>query len=313
MGLVRRMRSRRRYRRMARALVELDRVDRRYGTGARPPVPAPRRSGIDPTAGVAIAVVLVFLALAAGPRLVLVPGFPAPAPGAGDAPLLTDLGYPSLPVDALHPRRVLPPVGTTATGAHAFLETLPDGTPVAFDPCRPVHYVMNPDGMPDGGRELVREAVAEISAATGLAFVDDGATTERWSDYREPVQPLQYGERWAPVLIDWVEDREVASVGEEIAGVASPYSIAPTGPGSARYVTGEVGLHRLWFAESLTDPDAAAVARGVVLHELGHLVGLDHAADPAEVMHATSATVRLGPGDRQGLAVLGAGDCHADT
>jgi hypothetical protein len=72
-----------------------------------------------------------------------------------------------------------------------------------------------------------------------------------------------------------------------------------------------VGLSRTWFAESLADPETAAVARGVVLHELAHLVGLDHVEDPAEV--ATSATVALGPGDRQGLAAVGAGACHFDT
>jgi hypothetical protein len=312
------MQARRHYRRMAGALAELDRVHRMHGPGA--PVAAPPRRPrrpVDATAGVALVVVGVFLALAASglvaPRFVTVPGSAAPAPDAVTPLLPAGSGYPPLPADALNPRRVLPSVRTADTGAHGFIETKPDGTPVGFDPCRPVHYVLNPAGMPAGGADLVREALGEVSAATGLRFVDDGVTTERFGQYREAIQPARYGPRWAPVLIDWVEERELAFVGEEIAGAASPHSVAPTGPGSERYVTGVVGLSRPWFAEALADPGSAAVARGIVLHELGHLVGLDHVEDPTEVMHATSATVGLGPGDRKGLAAAGATDCHADT
>jgi hypothetical protein len=298
---------------MARALAELDRVDRLHGMGAPVAAPPrrPRRPRIDLTAGVAIFVVVAFLALAT-PRLTTVAGSAAPAPGAGLASTLAAAGYPPLPADASF-RRVLPAVDAAATGKHVFLATEPDGTPVGFDPCRPVHYVVNPDGMPAGGRPLLQEALAEIGAATGLAFVDDGSTDERLAEDRHPVQPQRYGMRWAPVLITWADDRELAFVGEDLAGVAAPYSVAPTGPGSERYVTGDVALNRGWFAEALTDPGSAAVARGVVLHELGHLVGLDHVEDPAEVMHATSETRGLGPGDRQGLAALGAADCHSDT
>jgi hypothetical protein len=306
-GIVEGVRARRRYRRMARALAELDGLDRRYGLGALPPPARPRRR-LDPTAAVALVVVLLFLALAT-PRFVTVSGEARPV---ADAPPVLSGGYPPLPADAGH-RRVLPPVRTAATGAHVFLDTRPDGSPVRFDPCRPVRYVVNPEGMPDGGAQLLRESIAEISAATGLAFVDEGTTTERLIENRDGVQEERYGQRWAPVLIAWPDDSGLAFAGEEIAGVASPHLVAPRGRGSERYVTGFVGLNRTYFAEALADPAAAAAARGIVLHELGHLVGLAHAEDPAEVMHATSTTVGLGPGDRQGLAVLGAGDCHTDT
>jgi hypothetical protein len=311
-GFVQRLQARRRYRQMMRALAELDRVDRLHGLGAPVATRARPRPRIDLTAGVAIAVVVAFLVLAAASRMVPVAGTAAPAHDVPTAAELASAGYPPLPADASF-RRLLPAVDAGATGDHAFLATEPDGSPVGFDPCRPVRYVVNPDGMPAGGLPLLHAAIAEISAATGLAFVDDGATTERLAEDRAPMQPGRYGVRWAPVLIDWVEDWEVAFVGEHIAGVASPHPMAPSGPGSERYVTGSVGLSRAWFADALADPGTVAVARGVVLHELGHLVGLDHVEDPAEVMHATSATVGLGPGDRHGLAAVGGGDCHSDT
>ena len=281
-------------------------------------VAGPRRQGAYITAGVAIAVVLVVVAPTAlrwvTPGVVVVPGSASPEAGTPDPPPRTGGEYPPLPADSRYPDRVLPPVHPVATGERAFNSTHPDGSPIRFDPCRPLHWVLNPDGMPDGGERLLRDAIAEISAATGLAFVDDGVTTERVSDDREPVQPQRYGDRWAPVLVDWVDNAEVAYPDEEVYGVASRYVVAPSGtPASARYVSGWVGLNRAWFTAALADPGRAPVARGIMLHELAHLVGLDHVEDPTQVMHATSETTGLGDGDREGLAIAGAGSCYADT
>jgi Matrixin len=311
-GWVQSVQARRRYRRMARALAELDRVDRLQGLGAPVVAPARPRPRIDLTAGVAIVVVVVFLVLAAAAQMGPVAGTAAPARDVPTATELAAAGYPPLPADASF-RRLLPEVDAPGSGEHAFVATAPDGTPVGFDPCRPLHFVVNPDGMPDGGLPLLRGAIAEISAATGLVFVDDGFTMERISEDREPVQPQRYGTRWAPVLVVWADDRELAFVGQEVAGLAAPYEVAPSGPGSERYVTGVVALNSTWFAAALRDPEMAAVARGVALHELGHLVGLDHVEDQAQVMHATSDTTGLGQGDRAGLAAVGAGECHSDT
>ncbi|WP_432519770.1 hypothetical protein [Kineococcus sp. SYSU DK006] len=72
------------------------------------------------------------------------------------------------------------------------------GTPVAWKPCRPIHYVTRPDGAPTGAQQLMQQAIARVSAATGLRFIDDGATTEAPSPQRRPYQSERYGERWAP-------------------------------------------------------------------------------------------------------------------
>lgn len=280
-------------------------------------VDGPRGHGVYAIAGVAIAVVLVLVAPAVRlvtPGVVVVPGSASPASGTAEPPPHVRSEYPPLPADSRYPDRILPQVHPAATGERAFNSSRPDGSPIRFDPCRPIHWVLNPDGMPAGGEQLLRESLAEISAATGLAFVDDGLTAERVDDDREPVQPQRYGERWAPVLVDWVDNAEVAYPDEEVFGVASRTVVTPSGtPDSARYVTGWVGLNRAWFVETLADPGRAPVARGLMLHELAHLVGLDHVEDPTQVMHATSETTGLGDGDREGLAIAGAGDCYADT
>ena len=46
-------------------------------------------------------------------------------------------------------------------------------------------------------------------------------------------------------------------------------------------------------------------------HEVGPLIGLDHVEDTAALMHPDDSTqTTWGPGDRAGIAILGAGECQ---
>jgi hypothetical protein len=57
-------------------------------------------------------------------------------------------------------------------------------------------------------------------------------------------------------------------------------------------------------------PNGRDLARAVVMHELAHVVGLDHVDDPGELMHDQNVgTLDFGPGDLEGLAALGSGSC----
>jgi hypothetical protein len=189
--------------------------------------------------------------------------------------------------------------------------TQSDGTtPVAYDPCRPLHYVVNTASEPAQGKALLTAALATISSATGLHFVDDGTTTETYSRDREAYQPQRYGDRWVPVLVVWPSGRQQPDfVGNTIGEAGSEYLRSETGV--KVYVTGEAQFDSDWFTEVLAQPGGTTRAESVVLHEFGHLLGLDHVADRSQIMYAmeTPTARHYGAGDLAGLAKLGAGAC----
>ena len=66
------------------------------------------------------------------------------------------------------------------------------------------------------------------------------------------------------------------------------------------YVTGSIALDTDVFDDASVGP-ARADLQAIVDHELGHVVGLDHVEDPAELMYASnSAARRLRPGRPRG-------------
>ncbi len=204
------------------------------------------------------------------------------------------------------------PLGTPApvpagSGKHEFTDVQASNAdrPVAFDPCRPIHYVVNPKKAPPDGQELIANGIARVSEATGLRFVADGPTTEVRGKHREPYQPKRYGkDQWAPVLITWSDASADPELGGYISGVTSKHGVAAPN-GTVVYVTGEVTLDGEQLAAGGTG------AESTVLHELGHLVGLAHTNDRTQLMYAEGQpdVTDFGAGDLRGLAMLGRGAC----
>lgn len=184
--------------------------------------------------------------------------------------------------------------------------------PVTWSPCRPIHYVMRPDNAPSGGAALVRSAIQLVSAATSLSFVDDGATNEAPSEDRQAYQPSRYGQRWAPVLVTWATAQEVPDFGVDIAGEAGASRVS-TPSGDTTYITGAVALDATKLT-SLVNTGRAGLATSVVLHELGHLMGLAHVPDASQIMfpRSSDAIAAYGQGDLVGLGELGRGPCQPD-
>jgi hypothetical protein len=196
-------------------------------------------------------------------------------------------------------------------GPHGFTNVQGDGvTPVAYDPCRPVHYVLRPDSAPPGSEQIVHDAVTRLAQVTGLRFVYDGPTDEAPSPDRAVFQPDRYGDRWAPVLIAWQTEEENAALAGDFVGEAGSTAVS-LGDGPRIYVTGTVSLDATQFPEILTHRDGPATARGIVLHELAHLVGLAHVDDVTQLMHPETqrGISDYAAGDLAGLARLGSGVC----
>ncbi len=222
---------------------------------------------------------------------------PPDRPTAGREAARTPLGRP-LPA---------PPEG----GAHTFIAFQPDGvTPVAYDPCRPVHYVIRPDNAPAGGEEAVHAAFARLSEVTGLRFLHDGASDEPTTLDRPIFQPERYGDRWAPVLVAWETEEQNPALAGDTVGQAGSVAVS-LGDGPRVFVTGTVSLDAGRMPEILAFRDGAETARGIILHELGHLVGLGHVDDGQQLMYpqARREVPDFASGDLTGLAVVGAGPC----
>lgn len=192
---------------------------------------------------------------------------------------------------------------------YAFLEARRGGClPVRYNPCEPIHYVVNAALAPPGALDDLQQAIRKVEEGTGLTFVDDGATDEPATVNRLLSQPLRYGERWAPVLIAWDH-------GER-------FRMAPTNPAGGQsfevdgvYVSGVLIVNVDAVAQ---DHNRSRPASGfgegttwgrVFMHELGHVVGLGHVARSDQIMFpelgVQSGRAEFHAGDLAGLRLIG--------
>ncbi|WP_457206650.1 matrixin family metalloprotease [Nocardioides sp. P5_C9_2] len=191
-------------------------------------------------------------------------------------------------------------------GSFAFAETQPGSdAPVGYSPCRAIPYVVNPEGAPEDWGPLIRDAVESTSRASGLEFDYQGESDARPGSYDDG---FLAGDP-PPVLVAWAAPAEVPDLEGDVVGLGGSASY-DVRPGLRQYATGVLTLDRDQFDVSGWIPGAREPLEAVVLHELGHLVGLAHVDDTGELMHPTNTRTTYGPGDLEGLARLGDTPCH---
>ena len=124
-------------------------------------------------------------------------------------------------------------------------------------------------------------------------FVDDGLTHEAPSSDRAAYDPQLYGKRWAPVLVAWSTPEETPALAGDTVGIGGAAPV--TRDGLSVYVTGAVTLDAPGMAELLATPGGVNGAYGVITHELGHVVGLDHVDDPSQLMNPRASAAVYDP------------------
>lgn len=315
----------RRARRMMRRLRELDRADARARAAGRDPYDEWLRSrhprqreraagaGRNPTVGsrrvrrVVVAVTALAASIAAATYV----------QRHGDDPLAqAQSRFPSAGHEERSRPLGVPLAAPPGSGGFAFEARQPSGaSPVTWDPCRPIHFVTSGTA-PAGVHSLLTSALARVGEVTGFRFVDDGPTSEVPITGRPAFQPDRYGDRWAPVLIAWTTPQQIQALAGQTIGLGGGTSVTDS-HGVRTYVSGIIYLDAPQFARDLAagaSSGSRAILRAVILHEAGHLLGLAHVTDPAQVMYpeSTIQAVDYGPGDLRGLRALSGGSCAPD-
>lgn len=184
--------------------------------------------------------------------------------------------------------------------------------PVTYDPCRRIAVVVNPRTAPTAGKRLVTEALEEIGMQAGLEFHYESVVDENPVHPRRAFQPERYGPRWAPILIAWSDPMETPRLADRTAGLGGSIAL-PVSDGESVYVTGTVTLDGPQLAEMLARDGGYDSVRAVLLHELGHVIGLSHVDDATQLMHheGSADVTGFGGGDLSGIAAIRAtARCH---
>ncbi len=198
-------------------------------------------------------------------------------------------------------------IGAGGDGQFRFIAVEPGtNVPITYSSCKPIRVEFNLEGARDqgGARQVLLEAMGEVSAAShlSLTWVGDSKRRPRWPDPTLTVR----GGAW-PVLIGFSDSDEVRYLQDHVAGVGG--STTAVVNGNRYYVTGEVALARDYFNQLLAR-GKRDLAKAIVMHELGHVMGLDHVGSTHEIMNAAAGrTTHFGKGDRAGLKLLGEGAC----
>ena len=159
-----------------------------------------------------------------------------------------------------------------------------------WDPCETIAYQVNPAGGFAQATADIGAVLRKVGQVTGFRFEYAGTTIGKVRRRDPGTHPPE-----ADLLLDWQSPREDPDLAGRVAGVGGHWVQ------NGRRFDGYVVLDN-------SQPLTRASWRQTLTHEIGHVLGLGHAASPEQVMYggAAPATPRWGAGDLAGLSRLGA-------
>jgi hypothetical protein len=229
------------------------------------------------------------------PLDVAFPATPSALPSDGASP------SPS-PTPGTEPRRKV-------DGRFRFLERV-GGVPVRWDPCQTITYAINADDADSPIAPDLRRALQRVTEVTGIRFESVGTTRE---GFLHAYQRMRFARviRRAELILIWVDHDDYREILRRLHDPRPSIAFAKT-------MKGLYANRDQYFGGIIVMDDDATSVRGfgstyahgaVLLHELGHIMGLDHVKDPDQLMYS-GRNPRwnlhdFGPGDLEGLRLLG--------
>jgi hypothetical protein len=187
-----------------------------------------------------------------------------------------------------------------------------DGHVIRWNPCRAIHYRVNLAHAPKGALGDVKSAVWRVSKATGLKFVYDGSTKQ--IPQRTYATKLDPTKAKATLVVAWAAPGK--GVGHSDLLASDPREVGVGGYRAYSWRRGSA-VHRLrilaGFAVLSTKSNGlnggfgtGPNRGGLLLHELGHAVGLGHVKDKQQIMYPVlTQYASYGAGDLAGLHTVG--------
>ena len=194
-------------------------------------------------------------------------------------------------------------------GAFKFLERV-GGAPVRWNPCETISYAVNTDGATSSIKPDLHEALARVTRATQIEFVSVGTTEET---FLRAYQRMRYRGviRKAELIIIWVDHGDYQEILRRLHDPRPSIAFAKTMAGLYADQDQYFGGIIVMDAEATSQRGFGhSYAHGsVLLHELGHIMGLDHVKDPDQLMysgrHPNYGLQDFGAGDLEGLRRIG--------
>ena len=168
-----------------------------------------------------------------------------------------------------------PPATTTAPpspatdGAYGFLyQSAPKSIAAPYgrwNPCAPIRYMANVDRASQPMVDQMNAAIAQVEQATGLDMVYVGPTSDGL-DFAPPAG--------ADAVIGFSDQTATPNLAGGVIGIGG----GNYNPGTGRVTSG----FALADVDGIASPEKL---RATFMHEIAHMVGLDHVADPAQLMY----------------------------